>query len=241
MEKFTFASSASLTHPREVVESNGYLTLRPGSDINSLGAPRDVLRGALPGLLLSSSTLLEVRDATQRRWVLLERDQGAPTHAGRWQFPAGRLSPGETPLECAIRELHEEVRLTESGRPLGWSDLVLHRDGEEFRWRFQDGSEVQLYAKHVFCEQTIEFYFHAVLSVENVSLVQAWDNEPYGRRVELLSDAQIEHLLHKDLLCPASALQWVEFSQTMLDAHRPCDPEIDILPAPTDGMTPRAS
>jgi len=46
--------------PREVVESNGYLTLRPGSDINSLGAPRDVLRGALPGLLLSSSTLLEV-------------------------------------------------------------------------------------------------------------------------------------------------------------------------------------
>lgn len=30
-------------------------------------------------------------------------------HAGTWSTPGGSLEPGETPLEAAVREVHEEI------------------------------------------------------------------------------------------------------------------------------------
>ena len=64
----------------------------------------------------------------ERRWaavaaVLLANDEGeacflitrrAPKlrrHAGQWALPGGRLDPGETPRQAALRELEEEVGL----------------------------------------------------------------------------------------------------------------------------------
>lgn len=42
--------------------------------------------------------------------ILLVRE-GKPDVAGQWNLPAGRLEPGETPIETARREASEEVGL----------------------------------------------------------------------------------------------------------------------------------
>jgi len=33
-------------------------------------------------------------------------------HADRWDLPKGHVDPGETELQCALRELHEETGIT---------------------------------------------------------------------------------------------------------------------------------
>jgi len=43
--------------------------------------------------------------------VLTRRSQTLNNHKGEISFPGGRLDPGETPVEAALREAHEEVAL----------------------------------------------------------------------------------------------------------------------------------
>ena len=50
-----------------------------------------------------------------RQVILVQRRN--PPDAGLWGYPGGRIEPGETILEAAVRELHEETGLT--GHPLG--------------------------------------------------------------------------------------------------------------------------
>ncbi|CAN7317329.1 (deoxy)nucleoside triphosphate pyrophosphohydrolase [Mesorhizobium sp. LjRoot246] len=42
------------------------------------------------------------------RVLLAQRPEGKQL-AGLWEFPGGKVEPGETPEECIIRELHEET------------------------------------------------------------------------------------------------------------------------------------
>jgi 8-oxo-dGTP pyrophosphatase MutT (NUDIX family) len=46
--------------------------------------------------------------------VLTRRSQGLRNHKGEISFPGGRLDPGETPVQAALREAHEEVALDPS-------------------------------------------------------------------------------------------------------------------------------
>lgn len=40
--------------------------------------------------------------------VLIAQRQGGPL-AGKWEFPGGKLEPGESPEQCLARELKEEL------------------------------------------------------------------------------------------------------------------------------------
>ena len=60
--------------------------------------------GAKPLLLVAACALV---DADGR--VLLSRRPEGKRMAGLWEFPGGKLDPGETPEAALIRELHEEL------------------------------------------------------------------------------------------------------------------------------------
>jgi 8-oxo-dGTP pyrophosphatase MutT (NUDIX family) len=62
--------------------------------------------------------------------ILTRRSEKLRKHAGQWAFPGGRLDPGETPIETALREMHEEVNVDLSAdRVLGRLDDFVTRSG----------------------------------------------------------------------------------------------------------------
>ena len=44
----------------------------------------------------------------ENRVLIAQRPEGKPL-AGLWEFPGGKVEPGETPEQCLIRELQEEI------------------------------------------------------------------------------------------------------------------------------------
>jgi 8-oxo-dGTP diphosphatase len=79
------------------------------------------------------ATLLFVREREQVLLIRKKRGLGA----GKINAPGGRLEPGETPLQAAIREVQEEVCVT----PLAPADHGV------LRFQFCDGYKLQA---HVF-------------------------------------------------------------------------------------------
>ena len=55
-------------------------------------------------LLVAACALVD----TDGRVLLAQRPEGKQL-AGLWEFPGGKVEPGETPEECLIRELQEEI------------------------------------------------------------------------------------------------------------------------------------
>jgi len=56
------------------------------------------------------ATLVFVVEENASRILLIEKKRGLG--AGLVNGPGGRLEPGESPLDCAIRETHEELGIT---------------------------------------------------------------------------------------------------------------------------------
>lgn len=63
-------------------------------------------------------------------FLLCRRASRLNTHAGQWALPGGRLDPGETAVDAALRELDEEVGLRlDDDAVVGWLDDYPTRSG----------------------------------------------------------------------------------------------------------------
>ena len=91
-----------------------------------------------------------------KRVLIAQRPEGR-TLAGLWEFPGGKLEPGERPEQTLIRELHEEIGITVSEACLApltfashaydpfhllmplyicrrWDGDVIAREGQKLAW-----------------------------------------------------------------------------------------------------------
>ena len=74
-----------------------------------------------PLLLVAACALID----SDGRVLLARRPEGKKM-AGLWEFPGGKLRPGETPEAALIRELHEELGIEVSGHCLGAFAFASH-------------------------------------------------------------------------------------------------------------------
>ena len=79
------------------------------------GEPAPALKRAAVAIVVVAA------DAAQSGTALLLtlRASGLRAHRGQWALPGGRCDEGETPIEAALRELHEEL-----GLALGPGDVL---------------------------------------------------------------------------------------------------------------------
>jgi 8-oxo-dGTP diphosphatase len=101
------------------------------------------------------------------RVLLIRKKRGLG--AGKVNGPGGRLHPGESPEQCAVREVEEELRVT----PLG-----LEKSGDN-RFQFTDG-----YSIHVHVYRARDFEGTPVETDEAVPLWVALDAIPYDEMWE---------------------------------------------------------
>ncbi|KJE25049.1 ADP-ribose pyrophosphatase [Frankia torreyi] len=107
---------------------------------------------AARGRLVVAVALLD-----DERRVLAARRREPPAYAGMWEFPGGKVEPGEDELDALVRECREELDVEiEVGPPLGevelaspgwilrvWFGRVVGRsprllDHDELRWLAAD-------------------------------------------------------------------------------------------------------
>ena len=114
---------------------------------DSLGTIDDV-----PIILVVAVALVDV----DGRVLITRRPEGKPM-AGLWEFPGGKVDPGETPEQALIRELQEEIGIDVTENCLApftfashhyadfhllmplyvcrvWDGMVVAREGQTLKW-----------------------------------------------------------------------------------------------------------
>lgn len=65
----------------------------------------------------------------ENRRVFLARRGPGEKHAGGWEFPGGKVEPGETPQACLKRELLEELEIEAEVRELLAESIYTYPQG----------------------------------------------------------------------------------------------------------------
>src|SRR5881398_1605337 len=109
-------------------------------------------KAALPIVLVAAVALID----PDGRVLLAQRPEGKHL-AGLWEFPGGKVHPGETPEAALIRELDEELGIDVVASCLApftfashaypefhllmplyvcrkWSGIVMAREGQQLKW-----------------------------------------------------------------------------------------------------------
>ena len=86
-----------------------------------LAMPSAAPSGAKPVLLVAAVALVDA----DGRVLLARRPEGKPL-AGLWEFPGGKVQPGETPEQALIRELKEELDIDVTEACLGPFTFASH-------------------------------------------------------------------------------------------------------------------
>ena len=90
--------------------------------------------GHVPGLLGATAAyavLVPVAETAEGLSLLYEvRSPALHHHSGEVCFPGGRMEPGETPEQCALRETEEELSIPRAEiRLLGQGDFICNQRG----------------------------------------------------------------------------------------------------------------
>jgi 8-oxo-dGTP pyrophosphatase MutT (NUDIX family) len=89
------------------------------------GEPQPQLKRAAVAIVLTESD-----SADETALLLTRRAAGLRAHGAQWALPGGRCDTGETPVDAALRELHEELGLaSEPANVLGLLDDYPTRSG----------------------------------------------------------------------------------------------------------------
>lgn len=80
-------------------------------------------------LRLSAGVVITGPEQEPRRWLLLRAWRN-------WDFPKGKVEPGETPLQAALREVAEETGIVDLRFPWGeqWQETAPYNRGKVARY-----------------------------------------------------------------------------------------------------------
>ena len=59
-------------------------------------------------ITVSAAIILRINPETHKK-ELFATQRGYGDFKGGWEFPGGKLEPGETPQDCIVREIREEL------------------------------------------------------------------------------------------------------------------------------------